>query len=295
MRVLISGANGFLGHYLTGLLLRRGHDVIATGAGPCRLPGYPGTGFIYEEMDFTDEPELSRVFTRYRPEFVIHAGARSKPDECELDRAKAFDCNVNGTRHLLAAAANSRAYFLFLSTDFIFDGRQGMYREDDLPGPVNYYGTTKLLAEEQVRNYPYDWGIARTVLVYGKPPAGRSNILTLVSDKLRRGEIFRVVNDQFRTPTYIEDLAGGLASMIEKKATGIYHLSGTDWLTPYEMAVKTAEYLRLDTSLLVKVTAADFPEPARRPSKTGFNIEKARRELGYDPVSFETGLRHTFS
>jgi dTDP-4-dehydrorhamnose reductase len=131
-------------------------------------------------------------------------------------------------------------------------------------------------------------------MVYGKPLPGRNNILGIVKEKLEKGEEYRVVNDQVRTPTYVEDLAEGIARIIEKKATGIFHLSGTDVLTPYEMALRTAVFLGLDSSLLKKVTADVFSEPAKRPLKTGFNINKAMRELGYHPVPFEEGLRRTF-
>lgn len=295
MSILITGANGFLGHYVTGLLLKKGYDVIATGTGGCRLPFSDEPGFLYEAMDFTNPATVKNVFEKYTPSVVLHAGARSKPDDCELNQPRAYECNVQGTRNLLDAATGSAAFFLFVSTDFIFDGEKGMYAEDDPPNPVNYYGTTKLLAEQEVKGYRYDWAIARTVLVYGEPLTGRNNILTLVKEKLEKGEEYRVVNDQVRTPTYVEDLAAGIAAIIEKRATGIFHLSGTDILTPYEMACRAAQFLGLDPSLLKKVTAADFKEPARRPLRTGFVIDKARRMLGYDPVSFEAGLQMTFS
>jgi dTDP-4-dehydrorhamnose reductase len=170
-----------------------------------------------------------------------------------------------------------------------------MYHEDDIPGPVNFYGKTKLEAEEAVKEYEYDWAIVRTILVYGKPVSGKANILTVVKDKLEKGEEYSVVNDQVRTPTFVEDLAAGILSVIEKKATGIYHLSGEDILTPYEMACKVADYFGLNKSLIKKVTAADFSQPAKRPPKTGFVINKAKKELGFNPVSFEEGIRRTFS
>ncbi len=295
MSILVTGANGFLGHYVTDLLLKKGYDVIATGLGGCRLPFSEEPGFRYEAMDFTDPSDLRRIFEKYYPSVVVHAGAKSKPDECELNQPMAFDCNVKGTRYLLDAAAGAGSFFIFFSTDFIFDGEKGMYREEDEPNPVNYYGTSKLLAEIEVQVYPFDWAIARTVSVYGKPLSGRNNLVTLVKEKLEKGEEYRVVNDQVRTPTYVEDLAAGIVAIIERRATGIFHLSGTDILTPYEMATRTAAYLRLDQSLLHKVTAAEFKEPARRPLKTGFIIDKAKRVLGYDPVSFEEGLEKTFS
>jgi dTDP-4-dehydrorhamnose reductase len=160
--------------------------------------------------------------------------------------------------------------------------------------PVNFYGKTKAEAEDAVKEYEFDWAIVRTSLVYGVPVTGRGNLLTVVKEKLEKGEEYKVVDDQVRTPTYVEDLAAGIVSIIEKKATGIYHLSGEEVLTPYDMACQTADYLQLDSTLIKKVTAANFSQPARRPLRTNFIIDKAKKELGYQPVNFQTGLKKTF-
>lgn len=295
MKVLITGANGFLGHYLVPALCHQGFKVLATGKGLCRLAGQETNGFDYAEMDFTDRSSTLDTVSRFAPDIIVHAGAVSKPDDCELNQALAWQINTGGTHHLLEAATVQKAFFLYVSTDFVFDGESGMYTEEDEPAPVNYYGQTKLEAEQAVHVYPYPWAVVRTVLVYGQPLAGRSNILSIVKDKLEKGEGYKVVDDQVRTPTYVGDLADGIVSIIQKKATGTWHLSGEDILTPYEMACKTADYLGFDRSLLTRVTADTFTQPAKRPAKTGFTISKAKRELGFQPVSFEEGLARTFA
>jgi dTDP-4-dehydrorhamnose reductase len=295
MKILITGANGFLGYYLISQLLNSHYTVIATGKGDCRLPFTGKRGFSYEAMDFTDPFSVHDVFEKYKPSVIVHAGAMTKPDECEQNQWQAYITNVEGTLTLLSNAEEQKAHFIFLSTDFIFSGEEGMYKEDDKPGPVNFYGKTKLEAEEAVKEYEYNWSIVRTVLVYGKPQVGRGNLLTVVKEKLEKGEGYNVFNDQVRTPTYVEDLAKGIVTIIEKNAKGVYHLSGIDLLTPYEMACKTAEFLGLDKSLIKKVTAAEFSQPALRPAKTGFVIERAKRDLNFSPISFEEGLSKTFS
>lgn len=294
MTILITGANGFLGYYLTKNLLQKEYRVIATGKGDCRLPFNGQKGFEYCEMDITDPFAVHDVFEKYEPAIVVHAGAMSKPDECEQEQWKAYTINTEGTVTMLINAAEQKSFFVFVSTDFVFDGETGMYKEDDKPSPINFYGKTKLEAEEVVKEYEYEWAIVRTVLVYGKPVSGRSNILTIVKEKLEKGEEYKVVDDQVRTPTYIEDLTDGIVAIVEKKATGIYHLSGKDVLTPYQMAVKAANHLGLNASLIKKVTAADFSQPAKRPPKTGFVIDKAIKELNYSPLFFEEGLKKTF-
>ncbi len=295
MKVLITGANGFLGHYLVGLLLQKGYEVIATGKGNNRLPFGNSEKFVYTEMDFTNPFAVNDIFDTYKPEVVVHAGAISKPDECELNQKEALRINTEGTVTMLSNAAKHKCFFIFISTDFVFDGEAGMYTEGDIPNPVNFYGKTKLEAEEAVKRYEHDWAIVRTVLVYGKPMAGRSNILTIVKEKLEKGEAYNVVDDQVRTPTYVEDLAAGIIAIMEKRACGIYHLSGINILTPYEMACKTADFLGLDKSLIKRVTAESFSQPAKRPAMTGFIIDKAKRELAYSPVTFLEGLKRTFS
>jgi dTDP-4-dehydrorhamnose reductase len=294
MNVLVTGANGFLGYYLVQQLLEKKISVIATGKGECRLPFSSNNNFQYQEMDFTDPFSVHDVFENAKPGVVVHAGAMSKPDECEMNQMKAYLVNVDGTIQLLINAAEQKSFFIFLSTDFVFDGEAGMYKEGDAPGPVNYYGRTKQEAEEAVMDYEFEWSVVRTVFVYGKNLSGRKNFLEIIKGKLEKGEAYNVVDDQFRTPTYVEDLAKAIVTIIVKRATGIFHISGNDLLTPYQMAVRTAAYLKMDASKIKKVTASDFSEPAKRPSKTGFKIDKARNILGFEPVSFDEGLKKTF-
>lgn len=293
LKVLVTGANGFLGYYLAEQLLSKKYFVIATGKGTCRLP-FQSQNFVYETMDFANANEVKQIFKKHQPAVIIHSGAMSKPDECELNKEAAFLTNVTGTLHLLNEAALLKSFFIFLSTDFIFSGEKGMYKEEEEAQPVNYYGQTKLLAENEVKKYSGSWSIVRTVLVYGRSFSNRQNILTGVADALQKGEKPKIFNDQLRTPTYVEDLAGSIIKIVEKKAKGIYHISGEDVKSPYEMCVDVASYLKLDASLITVVTEKDFQQPARRPLKTGFNISKAKRELNFQPVSFAEGLEKTF-
>ena len=291
--VLITGANGFVGSYLSRLLVDD-YKVIATGKGACRLD-INHKNFHYKSLDFTLEKEVEEVLTDLQPEVIVHAGALSKPDDCELNREDAYLANVTATGYLLKEAARLESFFIFLSTDFIFSGEVGMYDEEAPAAPVNYYGLTKLEAEVLVKQYPFDWSIVRTVLVYGHPHGGRDNILTMVANNLKAGKPLKIFDDQVRTPTYVEDLAQGIKTILDKRATGIFHLSGEDVRTPYEMAVETAQYLGYDSSKIAKVTEQTFQQPARRPLKTGFDLSKARRVLNYQTTAFPDGLRKTFS
>src|SRR5215203_2851579 len=167
-KILVTGANGFLGYYLTRQLIDKKFLVLATGRGECRLP-FSAVNFNYQSMDFTDDDGVRKAIENFCPDIVVHCGAMSKPDECELDREAAFKVNVSGTLNLLKAADHQNAFFIFLSTDFVFSGKKGMYKEEDPRKPVNYYGETKMVGEDEVMKYPHQWAIVRTVLVYGKP------------------------------------------------------------------------------------------------------------------------------
>lgn len=297
MRILVTGANGLLGGFLIPELSRHGHEVLATGLGVCRLPaGTLAAGVDYASLDITDGLAVSDTIRHWRPDHVVHAAAMTQADPCELDPVACWDVNVTATRFLCSAAEAVGAAMTYLSTDFVFDGEAGPYREEDPTGPVNTYGASKLAAERVVLRMAGRRGIVRTVLVYGHSDnMARSSLMTWVRDRLTAGASIQVVGDQVRTPTYAGDLARGVRLQLESGEQGIFHISGADVLTPWDMAVSTARRLGLDASLMSRVDASTFSQPARRPLRTGFVIDKARRMLGYQPLTFEEGLARSFA
>lgn len=294
MKVLVTGVNGFLGSYWLEALLKDGVQIVATTSSPLR-PGLPTDSAItHHLLDITDSEKVQKIIREERPDAILHAAALSKPDDCERDPTRADRINTTATQHLLKAAAEVGSYFCYLSTDFVFDGITGMYREEDLPDPVNHYGFTKWQAEKAVQNYPHNWSVVRTVLVYGKPVEGRPNLLTILADRLRKGQTYSVVDDQFRTPTFAGDLAAGVCTLIRGRHRGFFHICGAEMMTPYDMAVRTAQHLGLDPSGIVRVSEQTFQQPARRPKKTGLNIQKAQTQIGFQPRSFVEGLALSF-
>ena len=275
-------------------VLHDGHHVIATGRGACRLPIDKTPTFLYLPLDLTIIDQINAVVRQQSPDYIIHAAAMGKPDECEEKRELATLINATGTGHLLDVASDRQVPFNYISTDFVFDGVHGNYTEDAERNPVNHYGKTKLAAEKLVEQYVADWSIVRTVLVYGLPKTGRSNLLSIVKEKLEANQVYKVVDDQVRTPTFVEDLAGGIASMLTKRVTGVYNICGAEIFTPYQMAFQAACYLGLNTQLLTKTNSATFNQPAKRPMITGLSIKKAQVDLGFSPTTFEEGLIKTF-
>jgi dTDP-4-dehydrorhamnose reductase len=158
---------------------------------------------LYEELDLTDAVAIHHLFEKYHPEAVIHLAAEAQPDTCEINKELADNVNVDATALLLYEASRCKAFFTYISTDFVFPGSGGPYKEEDAVGPVNYYGLTKLRSEELVQKYEHPWAIVRTVLVYGNTLAGtRTNIISWVRGELDKKKPIRVVGDQVRTPTY---------------------------------------------------------------------------------------------
>lgn len=290
MKVLITGANGLLGQKLVELMTKDTTlEIIATARGANRLPSKEGYSFT--SMDITNEDEVLSTISQHKPDVVINTAAMTNVDQCELEREAGWHANVDSVENLVKACEQNNCFLLHLSTDFIFDGTKGPLTEEEEPNPVNYYGEGKLAAEKLVVQSSLKWAIARTVLVYGVvADMSRSNIILWVKNSLEQGKPIKVVDDQWRTPTLAEDLAQGCYLIAKKKAEGVFNISGKDMLTPYDMAIKVRNYFNLDGSLISRADSSTFSQPAMRPPKTGFVIDKARKELGYEPHSFDEGI-----
>lgn len=295
MKVLITGANGLLGQELVHQLLEKKYQVVAAGKGAGRLPESLHKRVTYHPFDLTDPNNIYEVMDLERPDVVVHAAAITQVDDCEKNPELCEKVNVTGTAQILVDAEQFSSHFIYVSTDFVFEGTQVVYSETDDLNPVNFYGFTKMQAEAITQTSEIPWSIVRTSLVYGQVADGtRSNIISWVKNSLEKGQPIKVVADQWRTPTSVADLAKGIALIIEQKATGIFHLSGKDILTPYDLALQTARLFQLDERMIEKVDAATFSQPGRRPVRTALDISKARATLGYEPVSFADGLRQQF-
>jgi dTDP-4-dehydrorhamnose reductase len=291
MKILITGSNGLLGQKLVAALR---HDpqvqLVATSRGADRTP-IP-LGQQYRSMDITVQAEVDEVFAATTPEVVIHTAAMTNVDACELDPAACQLQNVTATGHLVQAAKRHGCHFIHLSTDFIFDGENGPYREEDVPAPLSIYGQSKLDAEQLVMNAGLaKWAIGRTIIVYGIAEGlSRSNVVLWAKSALEKGQPIKVVDDQWRMPTLAEDLADGCIRIAKRGATGIFNLSGPDGMSILELVQRVGAFFHLDTSVVTPVKSDSLGQPARRPPCTGFVLDKARRELGYAPRGFEEGL-----
>lgn len=291
-KILISGSNGLLGQKLAELLLpRQNVELLATSRGENKLAAVLPT-LPFRSMDVTKAEEVERVVSEFRPTHIIHTAAMTNVDQCESDRDGALLLNRDAVQYLVDACEKYNVHLVHLSTDFIFDGEDGPYDEEAVANPVNFYGETKRQAEEIVKQAKCKWAILRTVLVFGiAHDYGRTNIVLWVRDSLQAGKVIKVVTDQVRTPTLAEDLAMGCWLAVEKDAEGIFNISGSEMLTPYDMALQVADFFALDKALIDKADGSTFTQPAKRPARTGFSIRKAETELGYRPHTFLEGIQ----
>jgi dTDP-4-dehydrorhamnose reductase len=294
-RILITGANGLLGQKLVGLLTKQPNvELIATARGDNRLPF--SEGYTYRSMDITDRQQVLDVIGEVEPNVVIHGAAMTDVDKCETQKDACWAQNVHAVEYIIDACRATGAFLLHVSTDFIFDGAAGPYDETAEANPISFYGWSKQAGESAVihsdrADVPIRWAIARTVLVYGiAHDMSRSNIILWVKKSLEDGKNIKVVTDQWRSPTLAEDLAMGCYLIADKEVEGIFNISGKEVLTPYEMAIKTADYFGLDKSLIAQADSSTFTQVARRPPRTGFILDKSKSVLGYDPHSFEEGI-----
>ncbi len=288
--ILVTGSNGLLGQKLTDLYLTKPNvKLVATARGQNRHP--VTEGYTYAEMDISDAGNVQTVMTQYKPDVVIHGAAMTNVDACELDPEACELLNVTATQHLVDAANQVGAHFLFVSTDFIFDGTSGPYKEEDKPAPLSIYGHAKLKAEQIVMNQCTSWAIARTVLVYGLvADMSRSNIVLWARESLANHKKINVVDDQFRSPTLAEDLAMGCALIADQEAKGIFNISGKDQMNIYELVQRVATYFGLSMEHVSMIDSASLNQPAKRPPVTGFDLSKSKRILGYNPHSFDEGI-----
>ncbi len=296
MNILITGANGFLSQHLIHYLFSHtSHKIIATGKGENRNTKV--TALHYFPVELTNKNDVEKLIFDVQADTIVHAAAMSKPDECNNNREACLLNNVESTKNLLQTFKKSKSpnpLFIYVSTDFIF-GENGPHSEDDISAPLNFYGESKLIAEQLVMESGVRYVIIRPVFIYGPVWMGmRPSFLHWIKNNLEANKNCKVMSDQFRTPTYVYDICKGIETIIQQNKDGAYHLAGKDILSPHQMALITARVLNLNSSLIEAVTSETFPEPVRRAKRSGLKIEKAIRELNYTPVSFEQGVRLTF-
>ncbi|AIY90164.1 dTDP-4-dehydrorhamnose reductase [Geoglobus acetivorans] len=282
MRLFITGGSGLLGSRIAEIALERGYEVYSGYSSHKPESGEP------VKLDLASPESAVKVIGEIMPDVIIHSAALTDVDRCEVERELAYRINVEGSDVIARAARRSGAFLVYVSTDYVFDGERGMYRENDETNPVNYYGRTKLLGEESCR----DFCIARTCVIYGaKPASGKVNFALWLMDKLEKGESVRVVTDQFITPTLNTNLARMILECAERRLRGILHLAGATRVSRFEFAREIAEVFGLDDNLIAPSKMDEINWIARRPRDSSLDVSKAEEQLKEKPYGLKKALR----
>ncbi len=285
MKLLITGASGLYGSKLAQIALCRGIEVYSSDIQSTMVYG----SFI--EMDITRKTEVDSVFKSVKPDVVVHAATLTDVDKCEMDKALAWKINVDGTKNVADAAQSTNAFLFYVSTDYVFSGDKGCYHEYDARDPQNYYGLTKVEAEEIVKCLP-EYFIARPSVIYGSTPAaGKVNFALWLLESLSKGNRVKIVTDQWNTPTLNTNLAEMTLEALERHLTGIYHLSGATRVSRLELANQIADTFNLDKNLIDPVLSSQFNLPAKRPTDSSLDTAKAHRTLKSKPMTLDAALK----
>lgn len=280
MRIFITGGGGLLGSKLAEIALEEGHEVFSGYRHNVPKIGTP------VKFDLTVASSIRKAVDLTRPEVVIHTASLTDVDKCEVERDLACQINAKGTEHLSAAAKKAGSFLAYVSTDYVFDGCTGGYREDAATNPINHYGYTKLLGEKYVDC------VARTCVIYGSRPAsGKINFALWITERLQKGEGIRVVTDQYISPTLNTNLARMLLEACEKRLEGIYHLAGATRISRYDFACSLADAFGLDKSLITPSAMADIGWRAERPRDSSMDVSKAAQALKERPWDIEKSFR----
>lgn len=279
-RILVVGANGMLGQRVLELYSSNNDfELLATSVEDKLV----FENIDYVQSDISNRNEIKKVIYNFCPDFIINAAAYTNVDKSESERELAWKINVKGVEYLSDAARVLDSHLIHISTDYIFDGKDGPYTENDIPNPLGYYARTKLASENTLKISGSRNTILRTNVLYGTAKFSRPDFVKWVVDSLRAKKEIRIVDDQINNPTFIDDLVQGINKVVELRKEGIYNIGGDEFLSRYDFTIMIAEFFKLDKSLIKRIKTEDLNQPARRPLKSGLITIKAQSELGYKP------------
>ena len=290
-KILITGSNGLLGQKLVNLFSDIGtYEVFALSRGNDR--NETSNKYAYYNIDITNSKKLVELINSLKPHFIVNCAAMTNVDECQKEKEKCDLINVEAVKTLVNCAQENNTHLIQISTDFIFDGDNGPYKEEDEPNPINYYGQSKLKSEDIIISSEIKYTILRTILVFGiVDNMSTNNIVLFVKKALENKQEVTMVDDQYRMPTFVDDLAQACLLSIQKQAYGVFHISSCELLSVYEMAIQIAKVFELDSSLINRISTSQLNQLAKRPPKTGFDLEKSKKILNFPQLPFRNRLQ----
>ena len=281
-KVLIIGAAGQLGRLCLKTFSYAPYQITATG--------FSRSGRDLIHLDLSKEGKAGEMVSRLRPDITLLCGGMTDVEGCESSREKAFQINVQSPMDIVREMKNiSSSKFVYLSTDYVFDGNAGPYDELAETGPLNVYGASKLAGEKAVLEASDRNLVVRTTTVYSFQPDG-NNFMMQLFKRLSQGEKMRVPIDQWATPTYAPDLALVLKKLVEADARGIVNVAGPDFISRLNFAKTSARILNLDEGLIEGLLTAELKQKAKRPLKAGLRTSLLERTAGGLMRGIEAGI-----
>jgi dTDP-4-dehydrorhamnose reductase len=286
MKVLITGCHGLLGQRLFKYT-PAGFQVVATDLSS-------DSKFIPKSMycscDITNRDALIELVDDVKPNRIINAAAYTNVDGAEDERDLCWLVNVIAMENLVYAARRVHSSIYHISSDYIFNGTEGPYKETDTPNPIGFYGQSKLAAEQVLKGSPLNFTIARTMVLYGVSENNRPDFVGWLIKKLGNNENVHIVTDQLGNTTFSDDLARALWELVRTNYHGIVNVAGREIISRYDFALKIAKIFNLKKSLINAITTADLKQRAPRPLNSGLIVDKVENTLGLELSTVDEGL-----
>jgi dTDP-4-dehydrorhamnose reductase len=283
VRILVTGSNGLVGTKVLERLIQDRSDEPLAAYHRTRTNEYLGD-VPFWWLDTTSADDVDRVLDDARPDAVVHAGAYTNVDGAEREREAAWASNAEATGILARASAARGIRLVYLSSEYVFDGTAGPYRETDSVNPQGWYAQTKLAGEQAVSAAGGSWAIARTTVVYGYAPHVRSNFVLWLMGELRAGRRVRIVEDQVGSPTLAENLAEMVLELAHSRENDVFNTAGSDVISRLDFSRQIAATFDLDAGLIDPVTTAELAQAAPRPLRAGLLMDKLRATFPDVPV-----------
>ncbi len=288
-RVLILGANGLLGQAMQHKFNQMHRVTVSSFEERSFLPEL---SLPYIQADLTSRIDVRNLISKTDPEIIINTAAYTNVDGCEEEREKCWAVNVLAMENVLETPYNPPPIIVQISTDYVFDGEHGNYRETDSPNPRGNYARSKMAAENILNAAGFEYIIARTQILFGNGQNVRPNFVTWLINRLREKEAVQVVGDQTGCPTYAPDVADAVYRLLEKEAYGLFHISGPEALSRYDFALQVADVFELDSALIKEITTEQLRQKSARPMNSSLILDKLYNNINWQPRSVIDALRH---
>ena len=283
MKILVTGSSGLIGTKVTQDLTKKFKNVFSIYHN-----SHPEYG-IPVHLDLTKSDDVLKTLEKIKPDVIIHLAALTNVDACEEDPDLAFKINVESTMSICKFVEKNNVYLIYVSTDYIFDGKNGMRCEDDDAIPTTIYGKTKLEGEKIIKNITTKWCIVRTSTPFGYNKTKKNFLLWVVQSLLQHKEI-SIVTDQYTSPVYIPNFSSMLEEIIEKQICGVIHLTGASKISRYELAVLISKKTFLDTNLIKPILSNEMTWKIPRPQDCSLDVSKASTILDNSPKTISLSL-----